>query len=220
SGSIWLIAFLRISGFLMTLVGGLEAAFAHHAGKLLGFTVMVVIGFIQLSSSLAFVSNDMPQLLAIIFPLLTMSMICLGVLGLAMSLLFNQTQDLNFPSLAGIGGLFPFSALASFIGFLSLAGFPITMGFPIYLIVWQNLFNNFPLGGLSAIVGSLGILSGSVRLLAVLMRSESNLRPLNGENINQRMLIGLGVIIILLGGILPQIFFPIAYHLGQIFFGG
>jgi len=73
------------------------------------------------------------------------------------------SQDLSLSSITGSEKNFPLATIAVFISLLCLAGFPITAEFPAYLAIWQSLFLNFPLGGISALVGSLGILIGCVR---------------------------------------------------------
>jgi len=218
--SLWIIAFFRLSGFLMTLIGGLEAAFHHHIGKLMGYSIMVEIGIMQLVISLGFVSTESESFLAIFFPLLFGNMISLGLLGLSLSIFQGSYQTIEIDELAGAGVFSPYSSMAVFIALLSLAGFPVTAGFPAHLIIWQNLFLDFPLGGLSAIVGSLGILIGSVRTFSVLMRAREKGGREGSENSYQKILLGIGILGLIILGLLPQIYFPLTFNLGLIFMGG
>jgi len=219
SGSLWMIAYFRLSGFLMTTIGGLEAAFHRHVGKLMGYTIMVDIGIIQLVISLGFVTAETQAFLAILFPFFFGSMLSLGLLGLSSRILQEDSNQISLDSLAGAGARYPFSSIAIFVAFLSLAGFPLTAGFPAHLPIWQNLFLNFPLGGFSALVGSLGVLIGSVRALSVFMRVKTVVHWLGSETIYQRILLGIGILLLLVLGILPQLYFPFAFNLGLIFMG-
>lgn len=220
NGSLWIIAFFRLSGFFMTLIGGLEAAFHQHLGKLTGYAMMVEIGIIQLVISLGFVATESGSFLAVLFPLLFGIMISLGLLGLSLSILQGNSHTMDLKTIVGAGTLFPYSSIAIFVALLNLAGFPVTGGFPPHLIIWQNLFLNFPLGGFGSIVGSLGILIGSVRALSVLMRAYEKNDRTGNENSYQKILLGIGILGLLIIGILPQIYFPLSFNLGLIFMGG
>ncbi len=220
NNSLWVVAFFRINGFLMTMIGGLEAAFHHHLGKLMSYAIMVEIGMIQLILGLGFVSAENRSFMAIIFPLIFASLISLVMLGLSMSILQSHFKDLSLSSITGSEKNFPLATIAVFISLLCLAGFPITAEFPAYLAIWQSLFLNFPLGGISALVGSLGILIGCVRTLAVMMRTEETMDQMAVETSYQKILLGVGILVIFIMGIFPQIFVPITFNMGITFLGG
>ncbi|MFN3308155.1 MAG: hypothetical protein ACK44E_03020, partial [Anaerolineales bacterium] len=121
-----------------------------------------------------------------------------------------------------MGRRYPFATLAFFVAALTLVGFPLTAAFPIHLLVWQGWFQRFPLIAFIAIFGSVGVLIGGLRAMAVFVRNVDTQEgiAIEFESRYQVILLMLGSLLLLLTGIFPQWSLSTLYNLGLTFLGG
>lgn len=172
---------LRSAGALITVTGGVWAAFQRHLGRQLGYAVLVdvglsliVIGASQGASptSYSFQEISSSPMLRIFFSFLLIRGISLGVWALALSAFYSKTTDLSFNTVQGMGRQLPFAATGLVLANLSMAGFPLLAGFPVRLALWGQLGQAAPIIGFWTLVGSAGLLVGGLRSLAVLIMGQ------------------------------------------------
>ena len=209
---------LRLMGGLMVLTGGLWAAFQRHAGRMLGYAIQVMIGSSLLALSLSTTgtspgtsaipssSGGIEFFLAFFLP----NGLALAIWALALAIIRSHTGDLTFHGLRGLVYRQPFSSAGLLAAHFSLASLPLLAGFPLYL----SLFTRLSAGSLAvALISGLGIsglMIGALRTLAVLFSSPAG-QPAWAftETRFQAALLILGVILLLVLGLIPHIFFPL-----------
>lgn len=197
----------RTVGGAMVLLGGIWAAFQRHLGRMMGFAVMVEIGFSLLAIS-AGLSSGEPFPLETFYALLLPRGLALGIWGLGLTVVQLKTGDLQYRSVQGIARILPIACMGVVLANFSMAGFPLLAGFPPHLALWNGLSSLNPYAALAALVGSAGLLFGGLRTLAVLVMGPSDQLWQRSETAGQALLLGLGAIAILAIGILPQWFLP------------
>ncbi len=220
SSSSWFVLFFSFQGFLMTVVGGIGAVYHRHLGRLLGYALLKEIGMSFLIVGLGLVAADQRSLYAILFMQMLPRGIALALLALACNLFRERAGSLHLQELSGLGRILPLATLAFFVAMLTLVGFPLTAAFPVHLVVWQGWFEQFPLIAIGAVSGSVGVLIGGMRALAVLARSVDDRPWAVTEAHPQLILLAIASAILLLSGVLPQWFLPLMYQWGLTFLGG
>lgn len=214
------LVFLRLTGFIMMIVGGLGAAFQRHLGKLMGYVMITEVAITLLTISLGLGGSENRPYQALIFAQLLPRGLALAVLSLALEVIKSEEGELSLPSLAGAGRKYPIASLAFFMSILAMIGYPLTVGFPTHVVVWQGLFQQFPLAGFSAIAGSVGVFIGGLRGFSVLIKGEAEAKWVIEEKQSHILLLGLGIFAILILGLIPQIYFPWMFNLGITFLAG
>ncbi|MGE5221154.1 MAG: proton-conducting transporter membrane subunit [Omnitrophica WOR_2 bacterium] len=166
---------LRLAGVIMIVTSGISAAFQRHLGRILAHAVILDIGLSLLAAGCfgSPSSNNLPagsvgiSQTGIFSALFFARGLVLGAWALALSKVRNETKELSFRSVQGLGRRFPITAAAILLANFSIGGFPLLVGFPIRLIVWQQIAQIAPVFGLWALIGSVGLLTGGLRTLAV-----------------------------------------------------
>jgi len=103
------------------------------------------------------------------------------------------------------------------IAHFSAVGFPLLAGFPVLLVLWQDMAR-VSLGiAFWFFLGIFGLFIGGVRALAVLVMSPENSTWGLGETWQQGILMGLGLIVLLLLGLFPQMVQPLIVNLPAAF---
>ncbi len=220
SASSWFVLFFGFQGFLMTVVGGIGAVYHRHLGRLVGYVLIKEIGMSFLIVGLGLVASDQRSLYAILFMQMLSRGIALALFALACNLFRERSGTLQLQELSGLGRILPIATLAFFVAVLTLVGFPLTAAFPVHLVVWQGWFEQFPLIAIGAVSGSVGVLIGGMRALAVLARSMDDRPWMVTETRPQLVLLIIASAILLLSGVLPQWFLPLMYQWGLTFLGG
>lgn len=220
SSSSWILIFFSFQGFLLTILGGIGAIYHRHLGRWMGYALMKEIGVSFLTIGLGLALPDQTSFLAILFMQLLPRGIALALWGLTCSLYLEQAGNLKIQDLAGVGRRYPIATAAFFLSVLTLVGFPLTAAFPIHLLIWQGWFQNFPPIAFAAIFGSVGVLIGGLRALAVLVRSDSPTQQVSLESRSQAILLTIGSVLLLLMGIFPSWFLSLLYNMGMAFFKG
>ena len=220
SSSSWILLFFSFQGFLLTILGGMGAIYHRHLGRWMGYAQIKELGLSFLTIGLGLALPDQTSFLAILFLQILPRGIALALWGLACNLYLEHEESLQIQDLVGIGRRYPIATAAFFLSVLTLVGFPLTAAFPIHLLIWQGWFQNFPPVAFAAIFGSVGVLIGGLRAMAVLVRSDHTKEQGSLEPRSQAILLTIGSVILLLMGIFPSWFLSVLYNLGMTFFKG
>jgi NADH:ubiquinone oxidoreductase subunit 2 (subunit N) len=110
-----------------------------------------------------------------------------------------------------MGRRFPILGTGIVFSHFSLAGLPLLAGFPVYLTLWAQLSAQESFTAFWAVLGSVGLMVGGLRSLAVLVMGPEDLSESpEGQNyVFAQVLIVLGVGMLFLVGLFPQWFFPL-----------
>lgn len=156
---------LRVMGAVMVAVGGLFAAFQRHAGRVLGYAVMVDVGL-----GLAAVGLGQFEGVVLFFALWPVRALAFVTWALALSGLGRRREGLDYGVLAGLGRSYPWLAAAAVLAPLALAGAPWLGGYFTHLSIWRGVTASW--GVLMALwVGSAGLAAAAFRLAGVLVVS-------------------------------------------------
>lgn len=203
-------AAIRLVGVIMVGTAGIWAAFQTNLMRLFGYAVIVETGFSLLAVSLyspvggdLFSSMFLPRLIGY------------GLWALSLSILLNEAGSGRFQDVAGLAARYPFAAAGLAVASLSLAGLPLLGMFPIRQVLMEELARQSLLTGLAALAGSVGILFGVFRSLAVLAR-DLPFPAAARETRLQVTLLLLGMLGLLASGILPAIFLPIVFPVAHL----
>lgn len=203
----WLLEFdvIPVLGLLMVITGGLWAAFQRDMGRLLGYAVIIEIG-----RSLLTVDQVSGE--SMYSAMLFSRIMAIGVWSLSLALIRSRTGELRFRAVQGFGRIFPLVAFGVMVGNFSLAGFPLLAGFTIHLSLLGSLAQESIGVALGALLGSIGLLIGGLRTLAVLVMGPEELPHVEKVNAMAQALIVIGSVVLILMGIFPQWF--AAFFLG------
>lgn len=203
---------LAIAGSLMLVTGGILAAFQRHLGRLLGFAVIAESGFSLLALSL-----DEATGLNLFFLLFVPRVLSLGIWSFSLSILKKQTSSLHFGEVKGLGRTWPAAAYGAILANLSLAGVPLLACFPIRQALWEGLARQTPGIALLMLIGSLGMVTGALRSLAVLSMATEGTPWAVRESWPQRIFLALGTMALFILGLFPQWATPILTRLPSVF---
>ena len=207
-----LILILRSAGLLMVVTGGIWAAFQNHLGRMMGYAAIVETGFTLLALSLGSQNGVM-----IFFMFFIPRALGLAVWSLALSTLRSNIESLHFSAVQGIARTYPVVSTGLIIAHFSAVGFPLLAGFPVLLVLWQDMAR-VSLGiAFWFFLGIFGLFIGGVRALAVLVMSPENSTWGLGETWQQGILMGLGLIVLFLLGLFPQLVQPLIVNLPAAF---
>lgn len=220
SSSSWIVIFFSFQGLLLTLFGGVGAVYHRHLGRWVGYALIKEIGLSFLILGLGLSAPNPNAFLGFFFVQVVPRGIAVALLAFACNLYLERKGSLQIQELVGLGRQFPFATLAYFVSVLTLVGFPLTASFPLHLLIWQGWFGQFPPIAFAAIFGSVGVLIGGVRVMAVLVRSVAETRESPLETRGQVILLTISAAGLLLAGVFPQWFLPFLYRLGLTFLQG
>jgi len=203
-----LVQALQVTGLLMLVTGGLGAAFERHLGRLMGYAVVAQTGMSLLAVSLGG-QNSIP----VFFLLLVPHALGLGIWTLSLSVFQHTLEPVRFNTVQGMARLFPFASAGIVLANLSAVGIPLLAGFPVRLVLWEGLSEQSLGVAFWFGIGILGLLAGAIRTLAVLVMAPTGTQWQTRESWQQRMLLGLGIGVLFLLGLFPQIIYPIIANL-------
>jgi formate hydrogenlyase subunit 3/multisubunit Na+/H+ antiporter MnhD subunit len=207
---------LRLCGGVMVLTAGLWAAFQRDLGRLFGYTAIIQTGFSLLALSLGsrlgneiFVMLFLPRIVSI------------GLWTLSVSIYRQSAQSLHFSDLERIAEQYPVASAGVAMAFLSLAGLPLLAEFPLRQVLLQEISVTHPIAALGALLGSVGLLFSAFRFLAVITGGNISSRLLHWRDLRetrvQAFLVTSGIVILLVVGLFPRLFFPLMSGLLQVF---
>ncbi len=191
---------IRLAGMVLVVSGGWLCVFQRHLGRMLAFAAIAETGLAVVAVSLnSFLSLDL------VFLLFIPRGIELGVWALGISVLKINSGSLEFRSCQGLARTHPIACSAVILSHLSLAGLPLLAGFPARLALWEQLAQ-VSLGlAFWLFLGLIGIFIGAGRtIFALLMAPEFQPWQLN-ETRHQVILLYVGMGVLLILGIFPQV---------------
>lgn len=206
---------LRIVGSIMIAAGGVWAAFQSRLPRIMGYAVMVEIGFMLLAISI-------PGYLELFFAMVLPRLIGLGVWSLSMSsirshLSTNGPTSLTLTSVRGIAGKLPIAASGIVIANLSLAGFPLLAAFPIRLTVLKGLSEINAHLAILCLLGCIGLMVAGLKSLDLFSSSTDDRHWETNEDNLVLIYLVIGFIVLFLMGMFPQWFLPPLTNLASAF---
>ena len=203
-------------GALMIVTGGIWASVERHLARMMGFALILDIGFSLLALGLAGGGgSDLYR--GLFFTGMIPRGLSLGVWSLALASLIGRVEGLKLDNIRSIGRKYPVISISMMLAIFSLAGVPLLASFSMRLGVIEGLSVTAPQFAMWAIIGSLGLLVGGIRTLISIVSGTDE----TGWELNEsRMLIiylSIGVIGILILGIFPNLFFQSLVNLPASF---
>ena len=200
---------LRFVGTLLVASGGVWAVFQKHLGRILGYAIVIEVGYALLSISIA----DGGLYSAMLAPRL----LALAIWGMGLSVMRSYSPDLRFRAVQGIARQYPVAGAGILLAQFSLSGLPLLAGFPILLELWQKLSLVSVSAAVWTFLGSSGLAAAGLRSFAVLMMGPENL-PWNGkQSISSQIFLVIGILGLLTLGLFPQWFSPFFSELAGSF---
>ncbi|MEK6753508.1 MAG: proton-conducting transporter membrane subunit [Chloroflexota bacterium] len=203
---------IQFTGVFMVASGGIFASMQRHIGRMMGYSAIAETGLLILIMGLR--SSEIVNLT---FLLLIPRGLVLAVWALALSILKRNEYSLLFNEMQGLARSFPAAVTALILAQLSMAGFPLLAGFPARLAVWQELAGQSLSMTLWVFIGTLGLLAGAIRSLAVFVMADEEKKWGVNESWVQVTMLGLGVIGLFILGMFPQILQPFMADLPSLF---
>lgn len=207
-----LIAILQGAGSLMVVAGGVWSAFQRHAGRILGYATIMEIGFSLLALSLG-----NPLNIEIFYLLLIPRSIGIAVWAFSLSILKKERDSLRFRDIKGLSWSRPIAAMGVLFASLTILGFPLLPKFPILLTLWSSVENQSSATAVWMLIGMVGLATGIIRTLAVLVMAPPGTPRKIQETLSQRILIGLGGLLLFALGLIPQWIQPLLARLPGVF---
>jgi NADH-quinone oxidoreductase subunit N len=202
----------------MVVTAGFWGAVERNLSRMVGFAVILDIGFSLLALSL--VSGDDTGLYRnLFFAGLIVRGLSLGVLALSMSVLIDRIETFEIVNLRGLGKRMPVIAISLIAGLLSLAGAPVFAGFPFKLGTVEGVSAQSPAVSVWILLGTFGLVIGTIRVLLSLVSDENEEQESapGPRLVIFYLLIGVGVIFLI--GLLPNYFLQFFTSLPAVFGG-
>lgn len=204
--SVDLIIVMRSAGVLMIVVNGAFAIAERRQSRLIGYALLLDIGFSLVA--LSALDGHYQLFFALFIP----RNLAFAVWTLALSR--SNLLDSGETRSAGIERrVLPFAGMGILVGHFSIAGFPLLAGFPVKLAVLESLATTDITAFGWALTGIGGFLAAGLRSLVFLLAGEV-VEP--SENEQQRSLnlaLLAGILFIVIFGLLPGWFMPIYINL-------
>ncbi len=204
---------LRLVGLLMLVTSGIWAAFQRHLGRIMAYAAASEIGISLLALSLA---NRAVGLQALFF-LMVPRALAFGVWAMAIGIFKRDVPGLKFTDLRGLARRYPVATAALVLANLSLSGMPLLATFPARQALWENLAAESFASAIWLGLSSLGLWFVAIRSLAVLSLAPENEPWRSNETWEQRILMSLGMLTMLILGIFPQLAQPLLLSLPYMF---
>ncbi len=198
---------IGMAGTLMVVTAGIFAAFQKDLARLFGYGVIVETGFSLLAISLG--SRIGQELFASMF---LPRLVSFGLWAVALSILRQESLTTRFEDVWGVSQRMPFASAGLALASLTVAGLPLMAVFPIRLVLMEELSRQSLLTGLWILAGTVGMLFSTFRALSVLIRGRSLSQSIGESKFQIAILLG-GMVGLLLVGLFPQVFLPLAWGL-------
>lgn len=192
---------LRIVGILMIATAGIWAAFQDRLTRIFGYAVIFESGFALLAIGL----NTLPGLMLFAAGLLP-RFLALFIMALALGILKNHRQPMDFDHMRGLLQHYPLTSIALLMAIFSIGCIPLLAGFPVRLELLEQVAALSMGETLWVLAGNLGFLIGGLRVLTHVVRSSDEVQP-RVESWMQRGILAGGILFLLLFGLLPGVFY-------------
>lgn len=208
--------FFQIIGITMIIGAGVWSIFQNNLGRIFGYAIIMEIGatIITLGLILDNARSTGLEATETIAPIVILFYVLLVPRGLnqaiwALSLLIirSETLSLDYQEIKGIARKYPIAIASICLACFSLAGLPMTAGYPLKVIIGSSLATGFPSGQTLFIIGSIGIILSILRSLYFIIPSEPQINWKVNETRPQIALLTLGLVLLLVVGFFPQVFF-------------
>lgn len=187
---------IRIVGVVMVISGGTWAAYDDNLGRMMGFAVVIDVGYTLLA-----MVNDDSFVLGVGLISKAVSFI---VWGLGLTVLKFGAKNLNFESVQGFIRKFPYASASILFAHFSFAGFPLLAGFPFVLKLWNELATISRLMSWLCLLGSAGLMIGGIRSFTELIMKSSDATSSEGEDLYQKIFLSIGIVLLFLFGLFPN----------------
>ena len=194
-----LITALRLAGLVMLATGGVFAAFQRNLARIMSYGAIAETGFSMLALSL-----DVRIGIPVLFLLIPARALGLAVWSLAITVIKGHVETMQFGAVQGVLRILPFAGAGMTIAALSTSTFPLLAGFPGRLALWENLARISLPAALWMGIGIAGLLTSTIRSIAVISMAEEYTTWQPRESLAQRIMLGLGVIGLFFLGLFPQ----------------
>ena len=154
---------LTMLGVVMVALGGLLAAFQRHAGRVLGYGVLVEVGL-----GLWAVGTGGAEGMALFFALWPTRALLFALWAVGLSGLGRRRGGLAYRQLMGAGKEYPWLTMAAAVSPLAVAALPWMTGFSARWALWQRGLTSWEVL-LGMLVGTLGLAAAAARLLGALV---------------------------------------------------
>jgi NADH:ubiquinone oxidoreductase subunit 2 (subunit N) len=197
-GDLILLNEIRFAGVLLIASGGFGAVFQRDLGRLLGYAVMIEVGYgllaVTFQDSILFYGMLGPRIVA------------LSVWALGLSILNSHVTDLAYSTVQGMARKFPFAGAAVLIANFSLAGLPLLASFPLLVTVWKELGSFSAASMIWSFLGSIGLFAAGLRSFAVLIMGPEDLPWDVPRKLSERLFLAFGILFLFFLGIFPSTF--------------
>jgi NADH-quinone oxidoreductase subunit N len=200
--------YLRLAGVVSVFIGGWWAASQRHLGRMLGYVVIVEIGYSLLAVG---TTGGLPLHFALLMP----RALGFGVFSLALSAIRTRTGGLDIRQVQGIARRMPMAAAGVVVAQFSLAGLPLLAGFPVHLALWETVSKQYLWAAGWSVLGSAGLMVAALRSLSVLLSNTEDTPWQISETRLEAILLIAGMTAILAAGLFSQFYFPALTGLAQ-----
>ena len=190
----------QILGIVMIVLGGLFAAFQRELTRLVGYAVMVEIGFSLLALSLNQVIGWQSYIL-ILIP----RIIGIAICTLAISIWKNKELNMDIDSFQGEFYKSSYTMVGFLVGWFTFSGLPLLPGFPTKLPILIGLSQISISSIIFVSIGLFGLFVAGFRLLAIIFTTSNNQNEIESESLLQKLFFSFGVIVLLAMGIFPSL---------------
>jgi formate hydrogenlyase subunit 3/multisubunit Na+/H+ antiporter MnhD subunit len=187
------------AGILMVASGGVLAALQRHLGRIMGYAVIVEIGYSLLAVGLGGKTG-----LNLFNFLLVPRLLSLLIWSSSLAILKPNLPNLTLNEIQGKGRSFPFAASGVVLANLSLASLPLLVGFPGHQALWESLAHQSLAQAFWILVGSLGLFTGAMRTLIAFAKAPEGTPWKAGENLFQRVFMSFTWATLILLGLFPE----------------
>ena len=202
----------------MIVAAGVWAAVEKNLLRLVGFAVILDIGFSLLAISLA-ISSDQITYRILFFAGLLVRGLSLGTLSLAVSALVDKKESLHFADLRGLVKTNQVISTSLIVGLFCLAGLPLLAGFPFKLGVIEGLSSAVPAVAIWVILGSFGLITGIIRLLIAMVSDGMEDKEESRESPLLFVLLAIGIGLLFLIGLYPNLILQLVTRFPEAFTG-
>lgn len=196
---------LQVTGVVMVITAGVWGAVEKHIVRLMGFAIIVDVGFSLIAMGLA-VDSEAQIYRLLFYALLVPRGLSLGILALASSALLQRSVPLEFNKVRGLSRQLPIISVSVLIALFCIAGMPLLASFPIKLAILEGISVSIPQVSIWVILGSLGLLAGAARLMLSMVSDSRENLEIQPESRLLKVFLLVGILILVMIGIFPNIF--------------